>query len=697
MADDKTTLLPPIIDDTITAFELTNTDGNGDIDIVFYFNGEQPESKQVRVKITDLNGDSHLKNENGDSVEWLLATYQGAELETISLKEETPIDKYKVNLNLANFDFNSFPINSPMLAYLATYNNGEQSEWSAPLRFYMIAPITTSVYMGLSAEEAMYLKPRPKASLELSPTESTELKLPVEGDKIRISAYCDFSPVNGVEDNDTIAWFQAKINKVTSAIDTEAWKSGQSYTVIEDSGQQFVDRYEDEARRAFKYTFETRLETGQQYLLMILFSTNKGYRFYEAYSFTYNGETRDGLKGDEISDKIYIQNAAVTPIFSNGCIRISSTVEDIQGNSDNITFAGVWEYSRAIYEEGSKPLNWQMIAKKNWIAPNPGATTFTYDDVTVESGIQYKYRVAFYSYSRMVTEDDDGKEVVEYIRKYANAATASGKEKWYTISSPVSTVFEDIFLCTKDQMLKIKLNPTVTNLKRNIVDVITPTLGGEYPFIRRNGRQKYKTFSLGGLISFEGNDGLFLRGDELTNTQKLYESYSSYEREIMMERIYRNKVMDFLYSDQILLFKSPTEGNMFIKLHGIGYSPEQKLGRKIGSFTAQATEAEAATAEIYLKYFGDLEPKKNYIISRLVHKIKGVSGDTVQIDNTALEGKDTINYVKSTGTPSTFSVWGSWATNNALTLNVVTDEVVEVDDSVKNVYSMKLELQQFEF
>ena len=43
----------------------------------------------------------------------------------------------------------------------------------------------------------------------------------------------------------------------------------------------------------------------------------------------------------------------------------------------------------------------------------------------------------------------------------------------------------------------IKYNPEINQVKRNIIDVTTPTLGAKYPFVYRNGHQNYITFSMG--------------------------------------------------------------------------------------------------------------------------------------------------------------------------------------------------------
>ena len=51
------------------------------------------------------------------------------------------------------------------------------------------------------------------------------------------------------------------------------------------------------------------------------------------------------------------------------------------------------------------------------------------------------------------------------------------------------------------QSLRIRYNPTVSNFKYNINENIQRTLGSKYPFITRNGKNNYRTFSIGGLIT----------------------------------------------------------------------------------------------------------------------------------------------------------------------------------------------------
>jgi len=62
-------------------------------------------------------------------------------------------------------------------------------------------------------------------------------------------------------------------------------------------------------------------------------------------------------------------------------------------------------------------------------------------------------------------------------------------------------IFEDIFLVSDNIQLRLQFNPSITSFKYNTTESQQVTLGGKFPYIRRNGNNYYRTFSIGGLIS----------------------------------------------------------------------------------------------------------------------------------------------------------------------------------------------------
>lgn len=138
-----------------------------------------------------------------------------------------------------------------------------------------------------------------------------------------------------------------------------------------------------------------------------------------------------------------------------------------------------------------------------------------------------------------------------------------------------------------NQHLLCEYNPELTSFKYNYVDTVTPTLGSAYPVIRRNGTQKYRSFSLGGLIAAEENvDFNISIPNSLTD---------EYTKVAYRERVFREQVLQFLHSPEPLLCKTGPEGMMIIRLTNVSLTSNKQLDRNIYSFTATATEVMECT------------------------------------------------------------------------------------------------------
>lgn len=137
--------------------------------------------------------------------------------------------------------------------------------------------------------------------------------------------------------------------------------------------------------------------------------------------------------------------------------------------------------------------------------------------------------------------------------------------------------------------LKIKFNEKLGSIKYNYADTVTTTLGSEYPIVRRNGKQRYRTFTIEGLISQEANDNF------VTLDDSIYAGLDTYDQWTIKELMYRNAVIDFLHDGAIKLYSSTQEGNMLVRLTNISLTPNDVLGRNIWTFSATATEIAAAT------------------------------------------------------------------------------------------------------
>ena len=104
-------------------------------------------------------------------------------------------------------------------------------------------------------------------------------------------------------------------------------------------------------------------------------------------------------------------------------------------------------------------------------------------------------------------------------------------------------------------------------------------------------------------------NGLFLTKEKaygFKEIAKLYEEYNKAngitQYDYIYEKEFRDAVVEFLYDDKPKLFKSPTEGNILVRLTNIGLIPQQSLDRMIYDFSATANEIADASMEKYKKY-----------------------------------------------------------------------------------------------
>lgn len=225
----------------------------------------------------------------------------------------------------------------------------------------------------------------------------------------------------------------------------------------------------------------------------------------------------------------------------------------------------------------------------------------TYVDKTAEPGIYYEYGTG-----------------------------SSTPSTWF---GPYKLESDDLYLMTKDTTLRIRYNPSVTSYKRNFAESVTPTLGGIYPITRRNGAQNYRTFQIGGLLSYNidkesksfiDNAAIKLLAEQITD---------AYEKERFLEKQYRKWALEFLHKNQILLFKSYAEGNAFIKLSAIQLTSDPKLDRNVYSFTAIATEVLPANGANYYKYFNGATSDAIAVSTLSITDIDSVE-DTVTVEQT---------------------------------------------------------------
>ena len=220
------------------------------------------------------------------------------------------------------------------------------------------------------------------------------------------------------------------------------------------------------------------------------------------------------------------------------------------------------------------------------LIPANSFLNLVWKDYTIENGIWYKYSVV--------------------KRNKENFRSTSVE-----IRNPIFSNCEDIFLTTSQSQLKIRFNPQVSNYSRVVSQSLTQTIGSKYPFIRRNGKVGYRTFSISGTISYfsDINQNLMHSSkEELYGTNaSLYNNYNKENNitlynDIVQQKEFREKVIDFLYKNTVKLYRSATQGNILVKLMNISFTPNTTLSRQIYDFTCTAYEIDEFNYENCIKY-----------------------------------------------------------------------------------------------
>ena len=430
---------------------------------------------------------------------------------------------------------------------------------------------------------------------------------------------------------------------------------------LDDSGIIYVDQFSNENR--INYSIKYNFTTGESYVLIIDCETNNLFTFSKKYSFKIKNSILGILKGklsldtDDEAGAVKLKFLSEEDYYGNITIRRTSSETGFQ----------VWE------------------DVKTEIADLKIGSLITISDYTIKSGIFYKYAIQKRSSNglrgdlniatkKIEKKDIDGNLILD----------EDGNIVMEEVDDVKMIVFDDIFLTRQNKQLRIEFDPQISSFGYQTSEAKTDTIGSQFPFIRRNGKLKYREFPISGQVTHLSNiynflvDGEQKREDScgtiekdyfqqktlLTDKEtyynnyklrgkgerydiaKLYEDYNSENNitdynDYIWERDFREAVMDFLHEDTVKLFRSTTEGNILVKLTNISFTPNQQLGRLIYNFSATATEIAEPSFNNYKDYG---------IIS---------TGDISSIVNNLKEEMIslTLNLKKSTPTPEEKEAW----------------------------------------
>lgn len=300
----------------------------------------------------------------------------------------------------------------------------------------------------------------------------------------------------------------------------------------------------------------------------------------------------------------------------NGCIRLYLTTEaELSGafvitrTSENSNYQ-VWEDLQYLIFNGKK-----------------FEDALIYEDYTIESGKKYKYAIQ--------QENAAGLRTSPVINENEDAHYVD---------------FEYSYLYHDNIQLRLMFNQKISSWKHTVLTSKQDTLGDKYPHLVKNGNAYYAEFPISGLISLQMDPdrtffkamqdlGLAYQNNLAISKDKFdYQNYirqscqdtshafnpdtgepiydindKNYHKAIIrdqttllddgmyvnsnltdnnifIERMFREKVEEFLNNFDYKLYKSPTEGNVVVILTNVSLTPNNTTGRMIYEFSATAYE-----------------------------------------------------------------------------------------------------------
>ena len=331
----------------------------------------------------------------------------------------------------------------------------------------------------------------------------------------------------------------------------------------------------------------------------------------------------------------------VTPDYDNGCIHLSLIKPYAQAKEE--AFSGSFLISR--YSENLD--TWDEICRFNMLSQTPSEMGILWTDYTIEHGVKYIYALQAYNSKHLYSN--------KIYQVVANPDPYGSKSylEYDEFGKPLTVMgdFEDMFLTDSTRQLKIRFNPQVSSYKPTILESKIDTIGGQYPFIFRNGNVNYKEFSISGLLSYTGDEKeLFMTGikpeeDTITRSKTPAAAGTQSRKEWLnaptagthltsenfyRERQFKTEALEWLTNGEPKLFRSAGEGNFIVRLMNVSLSPNDTLGRMIHTFSATAYEIDELTFENLKKYNLLYLPEENNSVMKFTevnlnaHSVNGI-------------------------------------------------------------------------
>ena len=339
--------------------------------------------------------------------------------------------------------------------------------------------------------------------------------------------------------------------------------------LLYNSGEIYSDMYNNVNQ--IKHRIKYECSSDDEYILVIQIVTNNFYSYKEPLQFPFLVQK---VEYDNISQINFVATADNV----GGRIQLHAYADRILDNIIRSDF---------IIRRSSNKSNfliWEDIHLFSFLDNNNPINVYWYD-TTVEAGVWYLYK----------------------IFKINKKGYKSNQIK---IKEPIMTDFQDIFLTGNNKILKIRFDPQINSFSHTISETKTDTIGSKYPFIRRNGNINYRTFSLSGTITFLMDIAQnFMHIPQDLIYEDVLQEYKKYKNQnnitfnnYIYEKDFRNEVINFLYENNVKLFRSMSQGNILVKLMNVSFTPNKNLSRMIYSFSCTAYQIDQCSIEKYDYY-----------------------------------------------------------------------------------------------
>ena len=472
---------------------------------------------------------------------------------------------------------------------------------------------------------------------------------------------------NAEEENNSEIIFTNSLSQISGKLSFEdaqekEYLKSYNITILEDENERIVSKSGDIFTNyydlnEFYYQINYNLEEGKKYALIFTYTTSNGYQDTIKYLFNIVSTSGDSLeatidiKEDEQNGRILIniQSYPTSKDFvGNITIRRTSSESNFTKWEDIHTFfytnkgklnyqwydntieSGIW-YTYCIQSRNSLGNRGKIIypkdQKDNW-----KKIICIFDDIFLtkkDSQLKIKFNPSLNEFKYNVTESQAvtigskypfiRRNGANYFRTFPIGGLISSlidMSNWY--DPHFDTIYNTIQVSNKDNALlsTAKVGSAKIGIEEDTISTImgTHNHGDNYfhPELFHSERNELKLLTSKDEIYNKD----FVYGSKDKTISQYYEEYNTEHNineynDYIYERKFREQVYNFLYENDVKLFRSTTQGNILIKLMNIDFQPVESLGRMLYSFTATAVEIDECSISNYDKYniqiIGDYE------------------------------------------------------------------------------------------